>query len=156
MKSVLIFMFTVGLSFNLFAQSDVLLSLNGAALGDGCGYLKVSEYKSDRITFSLEEADERNSWKLDVNYPENIEVYRQKNKVQVISYVEEWQKSMPPGPGREAGFKSRYTLNIGHVNGKVDWFTLELEDYDPRTKSWGPFFDIRLNLDNYIHCQNQN
>ena len=60
---------------------------------------------------------------------------------------------MPPGPASEAGFESRYTLTIDAESGRVVHLELYQEDFDPMTKTWSPWFDIRYDLDNPIICQ---
>lgn len=146
---------------------DQLLQFDSANLGLNCGQLSVGWMNaldayapitkekmsdSDILSFLINSAYPELSWKLTINTPGNIIIESFSDDRKAYSYRESWEKSMPPGPGSEAGFRSRYTLLIMTKSNIVESLELTLEDFDPRSKDWYEYFDIRVNRSSQVLC----
>lgn len=139
---------------------------NGADL-PACGTFELCWYNYDSgectseqppegmhktIDFRTNRNDPSTSAYLAMNREENLTIEVGEDGLDRIFYDETFPKSMPPGPGSEVGFLTRYTLTIEARGSDVERLTIYQEDYDPRTDSWEPWFDIRFRLDNPLIC----
>ena len=151
----------IALSNNLVADTatsnlrEWLLRLDQASLPGDCGLLRVltNETSAEVISFKIESSYPQLNWYLDISDISKAEVLQLADGGMQFQYRESWVKSMPPGPGKNAGFRSRYTLQLRANESNIGEFKLIVEDFDPRTKSWGPFFDIRRRLNPTIDCR---
>ena len=149
-----------------FGFTEFFERFNGAAL-PGCGTFELCWYNYDTgqctaeeppegmhrtIDFRTNRNDPATSVFLAMNREENLYIEVGEDGLDRIHYDETFPKSMPPGPGSEVGFLTRYTLTIEARGGDVERLMVYQEDYDPRTDTWEPWFDIRLHWDNPLVC----
>ena len=117
-----------------------------------CTQTKPEEGR-ETIDFRIVTEDTTKNAYMAMNSAENLSIEDLGEGLDRVVYTETYDKSLPPGPGQDAGFRSRYTMTIDAEGSEIKSFTIFQEDYDPRSRTWGEWFDIRLNLDNPILCE---
>jgi len=163
-------------AFSSFAETenqsviDQILRFNHVNLEGACGeftigwqdktnfrapYFIERQNENDVFGFLIDSPNPALRWRLDIKHPENFVVDDQDDGSLVYTYRESWKKNMPPGPGREAGFRSRYTLTLTTMNSELLSLELLLEDFDPRTKTWHSYYDIRDLRSSHVECIGQ-
>ena len=145
---------------------DFVRNFNGAILNN-CGKLEVcwynpstgacTEQKPPNITnstieFKIITSDVTKKVWFAMNNLSNLKTIADQDGTEVITYRESYPKSMPAGPGSQLGLSSRYTLEINVLRDKILKFSIYQEDFDPKTKTWEPWFDIRFVTDNPLVC----
>ncbi len=151
-------------SFNL---TDFYQRLNQAVL-PGCGTLTMCWYNSETrectdeeppegirrtIDFKVDSEEPAKRAYMAINFEENLVYEEFADGLEQIKYEETYPKSMPPGPASEIGMLSRYQLTIDFRGDTIERFEIYQEDYDPRSDTWSPWFDIRYNLENPLICE---
>ena len=118
-----------------------------------CTQTRPAEGVRETIDFRIRSEDPMKRAYFAINLPENLLRTTGADGADIITYQETYPKSMPPGPAREVGFLSRYTLTIEATGSEIHRLRIYQEDYDPRDGVWSLWFDIRYDLENPLICE---
>ncbi len=150
-----------------YSFAEFFERFNGAEL-PGCGTFELCWYNYDTEECTAEQTPAEMHQTLDfwtnrgdpytgvylaMNREEELTIEVGADGLDRVHYQETFPKSMPPGPGSEVGFLTRYTMTIEARGSEVERLTIYQEDYDPRTDTWEPWFDIRFQWDNPLVCE---